>query len=246
MEIRVYTIKYTPPRWLKGLIVCILPAGALLLGGATAVWANVDLTTFTPNTPIRSADVNANFSNLNNAVSALQGQVVPAGMIAPFGGTSAPAGWLTCDGSSVARATYPALFSAVGTTWGTADSAHFNLPDLRGRFIRGADSGGSSRDPGPRASCSGGGAASAAGSCETDAFQGWMPQIITRSGSDAASLSQATDYVLYSSTGLSGAETSNIYRPDKYAILPYASYGTPRVSTETRPANVAVTYVVKY
>ena len=52
----------------------------------------------------------------------------------------APAGWLKADGSAVSRTDYANLFSAIGTTFGTGDgSTTFNLPDLRGEFIRGYD-----------------------------------------------------------------------------------------------------------
>lgn len=63
---------------------------------------------------------------------------IPSGMIAPFGMSSAPTGWLACDGSAVSRTTYSALFSAISTTWGTGDgSTTFNIPDLRNAFLRG-------------------------------------------------------------------------------------------------------------
>ncbi len=64
----------------------------------------------------------------------------PAGKIAPFAQSAVPAGWLACNGASVATATYAALFAAIGYTYGGA-GASFNLPDLRGEFIRGADGG---------------------------------------------------------------------------------------------------------
>ena len=63
---------------------------------------------------------------------------IPSGMIAPFGMSSAPTGWLVCDGSAVSRSTYSALFSAISTTWGTGDgSSTFNIPDLKGAYLRG-------------------------------------------------------------------------------------------------------------
>lgn len=62
----------------------------------------------------------------------------PAGIIAPFAGTSAPSGWLACQGQAISRSTYATLFTAIGTTWGSGDgSTTFNLPDLRGMFLRG-------------------------------------------------------------------------------------------------------------
>jgi microcystin-dependent protein len=67
---------------------------------------------------------------------------LPSGMVAPFAMNAAPTGWLECDGSAVSRTTYASLFTAVGTTHGSGDgSTTFNLPDLRGEFIRGWDHG---------------------------------------------------------------------------------------------------------
>lgn len=65
----------------------------------------------------------------------------PVGAILMYGGTSAPAGWLICDGASLLRAgTYAALFAVIGTAFGSADGTHFNLPDMRARFPMGLDS----------------------------------------------------------------------------------------------------------
>lgn len=70
---------------------------------------------------------------------------VPSGALMPYGGSSAPAGWLLCDGSAVSRTTYASLFSALSTTFGVGDgSSTFNLPDLRGRVIAGKDNMGGS------------------------------------------------------------------------------------------------------
>lgn len=64
------------------------------------------------------------------------------GEVAFFGMTTPPAGWLKANGAAVSRTTYAALFAAIGTTFGSGDgSTTFNLPDLRGEFIRGWDDG---------------------------------------------------------------------------------------------------------
>ncbi len=60
------------------------------------------------------------------------------GMIKAFGGTSVPTGFLACDGSSLLRATYPDLFTAIGTTWGSADGTHFTVPNLNRRALMGS------------------------------------------------------------------------------------------------------------
>lgn len=54
--------------------------------------------------------------------------------------TYAP-GWLACDGSSVLRSSYSTLFDVIGTTFGSVDGTHFNLPDFRGRMVIGAGAG---------------------------------------------------------------------------------------------------------
>ncbi|MFP4322644.1 MAG: phage tail protein [Anaerolineales bacterium] len=65
---------------------------------------------------------------------------VPVGTGALWFTSTAPAGWLICDGSAVSRTTYAALFALWGTTFGVGDgSTTFNLPDGRGRFMLGAD-----------------------------------------------------------------------------------------------------------
>lgn len=65
---------------------------------------------------------------------------VPSGAMTGYGGTSAPSGWLLCDGSAISRTTYASLFSAIGTTFGVGDgSSTFNLPDMRGRVAVGKD-----------------------------------------------------------------------------------------------------------
>ena len=66
--------------------------------------------------------------------------VAPPGVVLPFAGSAAPSGWLLCDGSAISRTTYAALFSAIGTTYGTGDgSTTFNVPDMRGRVAVGKD-----------------------------------------------------------------------------------------------------------
>lgn len=71
---------------------------------------------------------------------AVTGGVVPAGLVSPFAGVSAPAGWLLCDGAAVSRDTYAALFAVTGTTYGVGNgTTTFNLPDLRGRVAAGKD-----------------------------------------------------------------------------------------------------------
>lgn len=62
------------------------------------------------------------------------------GTIAHFAGSTAPAGWLKANGAAISRTSYAALFLAIGTTYGVGDgSTTFNIPDMRGQFLRGFD-----------------------------------------------------------------------------------------------------------
>ena len=67
---------------------------------------------------------------------------VPVGTIATIG-RDLPANdnWLPCDGRSLPVASYPALYQAIGTLYGSPGSGQFSLPDLEGRFLRGASQG---------------------------------------------------------------------------------------------------------
>lgn len=59
---------------------------------------------------------------------------IPPGVMTEYAAGAAPAGWVLCDGASYVRtAPYDALFAIIGTTYGSADGSHFNVPDLRGR-----------------------------------------------------------------------------------------------------------------
>ena len=67
---------------------------------------------------------------------------VPTGSVFTMATTTVPSGYLECDGSAVSRTTYADLFAAIGTTWGAGNgSSTFNVPDLRGEFVRGWDNG---------------------------------------------------------------------------------------------------------
>lgn len=78
-------------------------------------------------------------------------------------------GWMLCDGRALARSQYPALFAAIATHYGVGDGVNtFNIPDLRGYFLRGV-SGSTGVDPGAaRRSAAGGNAPNEVGS-----VQGW-------------------------------------------------------------------------
>ena len=76
----------------------------------------------------------------NLSFSIVQG--VPSGAVFCIAVASVPSGYLECNGAAVSRTTYAALFAIIGTNYGTGNgSSTFNLPDLRGEFVRGFDNG---------------------------------------------------------------------------------------------------------
>ena len=67
-------------------------------------------------------------------------KIIPTSTILPFAGSTVPNGWLLCNGAGVSRVTFSALFAKIGTTFGDGDgSTTFNVPDLRDRYIIGAN-----------------------------------------------------------------------------------------------------------
>ena len=75
-----------------------------------------------------STDANSLDYKVSHLLSSL------TGIIFPFGGVSAPTGFLLCDGSAVSRTTYATLFGVIGVAYGVGNgSTTFNLPDLRDR-----------------------------------------------------------------------------------------------------------------
>lgn len=175
--------------------------------------------------------------------------LTPAGTIVAYGGTTGPSGWLICHGSAVSRTTYADLFTVVGEIFGEGDnSTTFNVPDFRGRFLRGIDDG-EGTDPdaaGRTAMATGGNTGDNIGSLQTDAFQGHKRRIVfsaypsqgMSSGVFAAGSSNTVPVHNTSPTAV-GLEL----QPGTYLVD--GANGTPRVTSETRPANAYVNYIIK-
>lgn len=165
---------------------------------------------------------------LEKLADAIAERLVPVATVLPFVGDTAPAGYLLCEGASVSRTTYAALYAVVGNRHGSGDgSTTFKLPDYRGLFLRGRANG-STDDP-DRASrtvmSSGGATGDAVGTLQSDAFKTHTHTIeIGYGGSN-------------SSTRASGAGSS-VYQADD------ASNSTG--GNETRPKNAYVNYIIKY
>ena len=87
-----------------------------------------------------AAQRTANDANNNANTRQLKSELV--GEVAFFACSTPPSGWLKANGAAVSRTTYAALFAAIGTAFGAGDGrTTFNLPDLRGEFLRCLDDG---------------------------------------------------------------------------------------------------------
>jgi len=151
---------------------------------------------------------------------------VSPGAVMTFAMSAAPTGWLKANGAAVSRTTYAALFAAIGTTFGAGDgSTTFNLPDLRGEFIRGWDD--------SRGIDSG----RAFGSAQADAFQGHYHSMTANDyggGNNGPS-----NNIGRNSQNLSGYQQVTSPTSD-------GTNGTPRTASETRPRNVALLACIKF
>lgn len=169
-------------------------------------------------------------------LQSIQYNAVPPGNVEYTARTTAPAGYLFCDGSAISRTTYSRLFAAIGTTFGAGDgSTTFNLPDLRDEFIRGAN-------PGSRA----------VGLAENDSFRAHVHTGSTNSAG-AHSHSLPRDLVSGANRNMfTLVDTSN--NDEDYTNNPPTGTAGEHTHTfttnatggsETRPRNVALLPIIK-
>ena len=161
---------------------------------------------------------------------------LPSGAVMYFAMQAAPLGWLKADGSAVSRTQYPALFAAIGTTFGAGNGkTTFNLPDLRGEFVRGWD-GGRGIDPGR-----------AFGSAQGDAIRNITGSIDTGINSGHQLFDEATAtgalaisqrrWKTWTSDTQDGGNNPSAFDFDASRVVPTAA--------ENRPRNIALLACIK-
>ncbi len=115
--------------------------GSLEVGGDLEVFGNVLLGSGSNSQVDVAGDLNVDGDlTVAGDLDILGGinSVAQSGFIFMSAGSSIPSGYLSCDGTSYLRSTYPNLFSAISTVYGAVDGTHFNVPDMRGLFPRAA------------------------------------------------------------------------------------------------------------
>lgn len=170
-------------------------------------------------------------------------QYLPAGSMVDYAGTSAPAGWLMCDGRSLPTATYPDLFAAIGYAYG-GSGANFNLPDYRGRFARYNDNmgtGAASRDTGRVHGSAQG---------QATAKNGLTNSSSSVSGSSTGDFNfnfgTGTGTVSAFSTGRGSTNNGPANITGSVSISGTATAQTITGDTETRPINLSSNRIIKY
>ena len=174
---------------------------------------------------------------------------VPSGAVFCIAVASVPSGYLECNGQSVSRTTFSALFAVIGTQYGASNSSTFKVPDLRGEFIRGFDNG--------RGVDSGRSVASSqshqhpqhnhnvsASSNSSVSDPGHKHNILFGIGSFGGSSGAQvprdsgtiTNRMSNSNTGISVSTSTSISQSNR---------GGTSNSSETRPRNIAMMYVIK-
>lgn len=160
------------------------------------------------------------------------------GSVIPFAQVSAPTGWLVCDGTAVSRSVYAALYAAIATVYGVGNgSTTFNLPDLRGEFVRGFDDGaGNDPDAATRTDSGGGITGDNIGTKQAGDVGAHDHKI------ELATLPRSLDWARPAGGGTS-------FEPQYEGNLSTTRDGLTNENTgtnETRPRNVAMLYCIKY
>ena len=188
---------------------------------------------------IRNVIINAGLTpdidDLTQLSAAILKLGVPVASIVAMTTTRVPSGFIECNGAAISRSTYNNLFRAISTTFGAGDgSKTFNLPDLRGEFIRGFDNG------------RGVDAGRDFGSQQADSLRAHRHFILsavydfsTISGSDVT----ATNQVRYASRG-NGRDWA--YFTHATNVDATVGRSSETGGAETRPRNIALMYCIKY
>jgi len=174
---------------------------------------------------------------------------VPSGSVFCMAVATVPSGYLECNGAAVSRTTYAALFAIIGTAYGTGNgSSTFNLPDLRGEFVRGfdngrgVDSGRSINDPqGHQFGQHNHNVSALSSSSVTDPGHQHSMSVgffnsLSSGGAAAFRDDGTSNRINNASTGISVSTSTTISQSNR---------GGTSNSSETRPRNIAMMYIIK-
>jgi len=160
------------------------------------------------------------------------------GQITQYGGITPPSGWFECDGLLLNRTTYADLFNIISDRFGAGDgTTTFQLPDMRGQFVRGWDNGagidvdettGDSRE---------------FGTLQDDTFKE-LEHFIANSGSSTTPATSANSVTFVGR--YPGGLDSDFYVLTGTSATPDRGKSSITGDKETRPTNIALMYIIKY
>ena len=195
-------------------------------------------------------------TNGSGALSFTSVQGVPSGSVFCMAVATVPSGYLECNGAAVSRSTYAVLFAVIGTAYGTGNgSTTFNLPDLRGEFVRGFDNGrgvDNGRSIASSQSSQFGqhnhsvSASSSTSVTDPGHFHnllydngsfGGSSGAVTPRGSSTPSNPGISNRISTKTTGISVSTSTSISQSNR---------GGTSNSSETRPRSIAMMYVIKF
>ena len=225
-------------------------AGDIVMGGTGALKLPSGTTAQRP-TPatgqIRFNSTTTSFEGYNGSAWGGLASGIPTGTILTFGASTPPSGFLECNGSAISRSTYASLFSILSTTHGAGDgSSTFNIPDLRGQFVRGWDN------------SAGVDASRAFGSSQTDQNKNHTHT------TDSQSLTGSVSHLSGSLANNPGSASGIITKLSPASAIGARSSGSANASgisidathshtisssgggTEARPKNIALMYIIKF
>ena len=213
-----------------------------------------DITLTLPSSDGNANDVLQSDGSGNLSFAALP-QAVPTGSVHMMATTTAPSGYLKCNGAAVSRTTYADLFAIIGTTHGAGDgSSTFNVPDLRGEFVRGWDDsrgvdsgrsfGSSQSDANKQHNHTATSTSTISPSAHNHVFPGDDQLSFTANGQGGWTNRTTGSFNYDADSSTSGA--GKIYRTSDATIS--ASTSTTIANdggSEARPRNIAMMYVIK-
>mgnify|MGYP003140015381 CR=1 FL=1 len=174
---------------------------------------------------------------------------VPSGAVFCIAVASVPSGYLECNGAAVSRTTYAALFAVIGTQYGSGNgSSTFNIPDLRGEFIRGFDNGRgvdsgrsvassqSHQHPQHDHAVSASSSSSVSDPGHTHTANYGQGNLVSSGGAFGLRNSGTANRINSNNTGISVSTSTSISQSQR---------GGTSNSSETRPRNIAMMYVIK-
>lgn len=144
--------RYMTPQRVAQAIATLAPAapvssvagrtGAVTLTKSDVGLGNVENYPVATQAEAQAGTASDRYMTPQRVADAISTRAVPVGTVIHVAGSAAPTGFIKANGAAVSRATYAALFAAIGTLYGAGDgSTTFNVPDLRGEFVRGWDDG---------------------------------------------------------------------------------------------------------